>query len=57
MAIIITDYFPQKNNEEERQKLIKECELLEKQIKEARKWKEENKWALGIIQDMPEMIK
>ena len=57
MRIMIEDSFVRKNNEEERQKLIKDCEMVKKMLDEAYKRKKENSHILGQIVDYPSIIK
>jgi len=57
MRITIEDSFVRKNNEEERQKLIKDCEMFKKMLDEAYKRKKENSQILDQIVDYPSIIK
>lgn len=57
MRIMIENSFVRKNNEEERQKLIKDCEMFKKMLDDALKRKEDNSQILGQIVDYPPRIK
>ena len=54
---MIENSFVRKNNEEERQKLIKDCEMIKKMLDDARKRREENSQILDQIVDYPPRIK
>ena len=57
MRIMIENSFVRKNSEEERQKLIKDCEMIKKMLDDAQKRKEENSKILNQIVDYPPRIK